>query len=557
MEPRSPQSSRLLLPLRLLAALLAGGAFALFAPRAEFLPGAVGGAAGALAGLAPYLAMLHATPLALALTRARPLSGFLTAWAYGAAFHLAAFFWLVNGLSDWVAVPASQAVALTVAFALIHGLVPALAGLVLGFVRPPATVTGSLTSAALLAATMTSLPAVFPATPEAALAHATLAVQVLDLGGRPLLLFLVFFCSWLLAAFLVSLVRGRFKRAGGLLLCMALIALLHLGYGALRLTQVKRIMRAAGDEARIAVLAIQPNMPIRADFSASERDQLFLAAVDQTKSALAEHPDTALTLWPELPAAFLCEAVNQHVAVLASLSRESGSALLAQCGSRLPEGRYANRAILVRPNGTSSVVHTKSRLVPFGEYLPYRETLPGLARIFPGTRAYTPGAPLRAVQLERGGRTDAADDSVALLPSLCYEALFPADLRKALAAWRTAHPDGPALIANLTNDGWFGGPGSGARGAHAHLAAAMLRAVELRLPMARVANTGRTALVEPTGELASPPPPTHLRASTWARLYTGDEGLFSLYARYGEAVPYVLWGMALLGLLYLGTRRTL
>ena len=52
------------------------------------------------------------------------------------------------------------------------------------------------------------------------------------------------------------------------------------------------------------------------------------------------------------------------------------------------------------------------------------------------------------------------------------------------------------LLINITNDAWFGKT----VGPHQHLALAKIKAVELGLPLVRVANTGISAFISPYGE---------------------------------------------------------
>jgi apolipoprotein N-acyltransferase len=76
-----------------------------------------------------------------------------------------------------------------------------------------------------------------------------------------------------------------------------------------------------------------------------------------------------------------------------------------------------------------------------------------------------------------------------ILPLICYEAVFPQDLRAA--------PERADWILQITNDAWFGT----LTGPWQHMAQARLRAIEQGLPLVRVANTGITAVIDARGRV--------------------------------------------------------
>jgi apolipoprotein N-acyltransferase len=75
---------------------------------------------------------------------------------------------------------------------------------------------------------------------------------------------------------------------------------------------------------------------------------------------------------------------------------------------------------------------------------------------------------------------------------ICFEAVFPDLVRRFVAR-------GSQVIFNLTNDGWYGISNA----PYQHLEIARMRAVENRRYFLRAANTGFSAVIEPTGRIAA------------------------------------------------------
>ena len=139
--------------------------------------------------------------------------------------------------------------------------------------------------------------------------------------------------------------------------------------------------------------------------------------------------------------------------------------------------------------------YDKVDLVPFGEFLPFRELLGqlGLGKLTRGSIDFMPG-PGR-VTLRLAGLPPAS-------PLICYEAAFPDSA--------TAGGDRPAWLVNITNDAWFGR----SSGPYQHLAMARMRAVEEGLPLVRAANTGISVVTDASGpdpRPARPEPQWHHR----------------------------------------------
>lgn len=156
------------------------------------------------------------------------------------------------------------------------------------------------------------------------------------------------------------------------------------------------------------------------------------------------------------------------------------------------DARVWNSLVVIPPDGNLQTFR-KRHLVIFGEYIPLVEQLPFLAKIYEQQAgveyggAFSKGESLEPVMVDIRGET------VGLIPSVCFEDSVARLLRKFVRG-------GPQMIVNVTNDGWF----KDSPGAAQHFANARFRAIELRRPMLRCANTGVSAAVTATGITVHP-----------------------------------------------------
>lgn len=145
--------------------------------------------------------------------------------------------------------------------------------------------------------------------------------------------------------------------------------------------------------------------------------------------------------------------------------------------------KFYNSVTALGQKGKVVGVYDKFHLVPFGEYIPFRDklNLTPIALAIAGIGDFTPG---------QGNKTLRFADHPAVSPLVCYEAIFP----RAVAD----RNDRPEWIVNVTNDGWYGRTA----GPHQHFEITRVRAIEEGLPFVRAANTGISAVVDPLGRIA-------------------------------------------------------
>lgn len=149
-----------------------------------------------------------------------------------------------------------------------------------------------------------------------------------------------------------------------------------------------------------------------------------------------------------------------------------------------------NTALQIDTSQQIQIYH-KYELVPGVELIPYARYLSfmnNLAMDFGGiTGSYgrTPGVPLLTSQQDR----------ISVLPTICYESVFSDYVCRQARL-------GANLLVIITNDGWWGNT----EGHRQHLQYARLRAIETRRWIARSANTGISAIIDPAGNITQPQP---------------------------------------------------
>jgi apolipoprotein N-acyltransferase len=165
----------------------------------------------------------------------------------------------------------------------------------------------------------------------------------------------------------------------------------------------------------------------------------------------------------------------------------------------------------------------------FGEYIPFADTFPIIRNFLPQIGQYAKG-PGPTILFDWNG--------FKMGPQICYESLFP-QFSRDLANL------GMQFIVNVTNDGWFKESAAAAQ----HFANAKFRAIELRRPMIRCANSGVSAAVDTTGKaqvLVDAAGSHFTRGSLRVDVAVPKSASFSLYSLIGD------WAVTLCGLLAFG-----
>jgi apolipoprotein N-acyltransferase len=259
-------------------------------------------------------------------------------------------------------------------------------------------------------------------------------------------------------------------------------------FGAVRLARTPTRL-VDGVQLRI----MQPNLQqdVRFNYAAKRHVMDRYLDLSERPSAQASGQSSGLggtthLIWPESAFPFFLAREPDALAQIAELLH--GGTVLITGAVRLSEpaassdiGVY-NSIYVIGHDGSLDSFYDKTHLVPFGEYLPFQRFLESLG--------------LQQLTKQRGGflagdrrRLIAVPGAPLALPLICYEIIFPGEVM----------PKGPrpGWIINVTNDGWFGF----SSGPYQHFHQARVRAIEEGLPLARAANTGISAVVDPVGRI--------------------------------------------------------
>ncbi|MFF8831597.1 apolipoprotein N-acyltransferase [Streptomyces sp. NPDC015131] len=192
--------------------------------------------------------------------------------------------------------------------------------------------------------------------------------------------------------------------------------------------------------------------------------------------------DVDLVVWGESSVGADLTARPEYTRRLAALSRQVGAEVLVNVDARRSDrpGIYKS-SVLVGPEGTTGDRYDKMRLVPFGEYVPFRSVL-GWATSVGRAADEDRRRGERPVVMTVGER------GLRLGPLVCFESAFP-DMSRHLAR------EGAQVLVAQSATSTF--QESWAPGQHASLAA--LRAAETGRPMVHATLTGVSAVYGPDG----------------------------------------------------------
>jgi apolipoprotein N-acyltransferase len=296
------------------------------------------------------------------------------------------------------------------------------------------------------------------------------------------------------------------------------------------LGQVRLALAPQATVPGVKIRIVQPSVPQREKWRPENQQRIFLDHMALSAANATGEVDNlagiTAVIWPEAAMPFLPldypdvrAAIGRLLPPTTHLITGALRAEPAPPGSPRPR-RVFNSLIVFGQGGSLTTLYDKIHLVPFGEYLPLQRQLEviGLEQLTRLRGGFAIGVVPRPL-LRVPGLPAAA-------PLICYEAIFPREIVQG--------PERPALMLNLTNDGWFGNT----TGPRQHLHQARVRAVEEGLPLMRAANNGISVGLDGHGRIL-------------ARLGLDARGVIDValptalapppYARLGDTIFLMLW----------------
>jgi apolipoprotein N-acyltransferase len=190
-----------------------------------------------------------------------------------------------------------------------------------------------------------------------------------------------------------------------------------------------------------------------------------------------------------------------------------------------------NTAFLIHTDAEKDGVYHKQHLVPYGESIPLKKYIPFLGKLTAQVGEFEPGSKFTLL--------NSGEAKLGML--ICYEDIFPEISRGHVN-------EGANLLANLSNDAWYGDSSALPQ----HLSFSIFRAIENRRSLIRSTNTGLTATVDPLGRIQKILSPFH-------RDILIDEvslmSHLSFYSKRGDLFAYACLGLTGVMLIWSVYRR--
>jgi apolipoprotein N-acyltransferase len=344
------------------------------------------------------------------------------------------------------------------------------------------------------------------------LSHFYLFIQAADIVGAVGLSLIVVYINIFIAKGLQSRKTSPKAFKINISIAAGILAVVII-YGIIRVSTFKI------SDNKVKVGLIQPNLDPWGKWNGGKLEDLTSDYLNLSRQAVSK--GAKVIFWPEtaLPIYLLDGSSNTILDSIYNFINKNNVYLITgmpdiiyyRQGDKMPDDVKFNKqgdfyyatynAILLFSPGTREVTHYgKSKLVPFGERVPFVDQLPFLGDLIKwgvGLTGWNVGQDTTVFKLPLDNRKD----TLKIDGLVCYESIYLYSIPKFIEK-------GADLISVVTNDSWYGN----SSGPYQHKEMSVLRAVENRRTVVRAANGGISCIIDPLG-----------RTITESKMFTIDE----------------------------------
>ena len=254
----------------------------------------------------------------------------------------------------------------------------------------------------------------------------------------------------------------------------------------------------ANEGTPVKAAALQGNLSSKDKWAEDSGLRSFNVYADLTEQAAAE--GATLVVWPETALPYhlfnVIESSTKYAPIskVYDLAERTGTTMLISAfmtpqnfDPEAEKGDSYNTVIVFYPDQTyDSNIYKKRQLVPFGEYVPWRDFLTKVVPVL---------GEINILDSDVGKGEDAvAVDTktlgVSVGPIICFDSIYEEPVRLTVA-------EGAEIITLSTNDSWF----SDSAAVYMHNYHAKFRAIENGRYLVRSANTGISSIIAPDGRV--------------------------------------------------------
>ena len=333
------------------------------------------------------LAWISLVPLLVAIAR-RPSPGraLILGWATGTVFFYATCYWLTYSMIHYGGLPTVLAYLLLIPGALVIGIFPGFFALFVALTIRRWGHRALLLAPVFWAAlewTRLGITGQLWNAIGYSQAFNPLLIQAASWGGVYAVGFLIVTINAVIALFILRRMMTGFIAT--FLIPVAVVTIMiascwrNVGMKSYRHSPLK-------------VVALQPNVPMSYksfDETKALLEQHFTVSKNAVQTLPLDSP--RLVVWPESPMNFTYGSDKSFQELIATFTKENDTSLIFNSLETAPGGGAYNSALLINEEGRLISQYDKIRLMPFGEYVPLPQWLPGASLISGIVGDFTPG----------------------------------------------------------------------------------------------------------------------------------------------------------------------